>query len=363
VYQLASSSYKKPIVAVILGSRFYNTTGVRGLAEANKKAGTTLYFFGYKDVDYKRKEIKGTYYDQQKKVWKIKKFPLPDVLYVRGGTGSEITRAVERFDKMGIKRINSLTGFNKGELFSKLIEDKNVRPYLPYTTTIEDLDKARAYIRKLGKVYIKACRGRRGTQVMRVVKVKHKGYEYSYSIIGDLVRNKARNFKAMQKVMDKFFGDRKVIVQQAIDLVKVDHNRSVDFRAELQRNKYGGIEIVAVPIRVGQRNSPITTHGAAYKLDDYLPKLFPKYSRDQIKELKNKIDDFLIAVYKGVEKVYGKFGEIGIDFGVDKSGKIRLIECNAQSAKVSIRKAYGSRTAMKIYLNPLEYAKRIANRR
>jgi hypothetical protein len=336
------------------------TRGVKGMVEANKTADTTLNFFATKDVDFKRKRIDATYYDYRKRKWRKKFFPLPDVLYMRGGSGRVVENVVKRFDYLGIPKINALVGFNKGHLFSDLKKDEKVRPYLPYTKTIDDLADARKYIRLLGTVYVKACRGRRGTKVMKIEKVKHGGYKYSYSVLGDLVRNKARDFKDMKKALVKFFDDRKVIVQEAIDLVKVDHNRSVDFRAELQRDGKGELEIVAVPIRVGQRNSPITTHGEAYHFSDYLGKLFPDYSRERIAGLKEEIESFLIKVYTGVEKKYGKFGEIGIDFGVDKNGKIRLIECNAQSAKVSIAKAYGSK---KIYLNPLLYAKRLAEKR
>ncbi|TDF91048.1 YheC/YheD family protein [Paenibacillus piri] len=289
-------------------------------------------------------------------------FPMPHVLYVRGGTGSGVSRVVKRFDKLGIKRINALTGFNKGELFRDLQRDPDVQPYLPFTKTIDDPREARSYIQGLGNVYIKACQGRRGMQVMQVVKVKHKGYRYSNSVIGNLVRGRAKYFNDMNKVLKRFFGDRKILVQQGIDLVKVGNNRTVDLRAELQRNEYGEIEIVAIPIRVGRKNSPISTHGEAYHFDDYLPKLFPEYSIDEISALKQRINEFLIKVYKSVEKCYGKFGEIGIDFGLDRKGGIWLIECNAQSAKVSVGKAYGSRTVRRIYLNPLQYAKRLARK-
>jgi hypothetical protein len=355
---LALSSRKRPIVGVILGNRFVKTRGVQRLAEANRKAGTNLYFFGTKDINYKRRGIYGTYYDALTKKWRRKRFPLPNVLYVRGGTGSGVARVVKRFDNLGIKRINALTGFDKGELFLYLQRDPDLQPYLPFTKTLDNPSEARTYIRRLGNVYIKACRGRRGMQVMRVIKVKHRGYRYSYSVIGSLVRNRANHFKDMNKVLRRFFGNRKILVQQGIDLVKDGNDRTVDLRAELQRNKYGEIEIVAIPIRVGRPNSPISTHGTAYRFHDYLPKLFPEYSKDEISGLKKRITEFLIKLYKSIEKRYGKFGEIGIDFGLDRKGRIWLIECNAQSAKVSVEKAYGRNR--RIYLNPLEYAKRLA---
>ncbi|KIL40199.1 hypothetical protein SD70_15405 [Gordoniibacillus kamchatkensis] len=218
-------------------------------------------------------------------------------------------------------------------------------------------------MKKLGTVYVKACYGRRGQQVMRVKKSSSGSYRYSYSILGDMVSKEVKNFSRLKKVMNKFFADKKVIVQRAIDLIRVKGSRRVDLRAELQRNGNDEIEIVAIPIRVGQSESPITTHGDAFQFDDYVKKLLPDYSDIQIKNLKQEINEFLINVYKKVESEYGKFGEIGIDFALDDKGKIWFIECNAQSAKVSIRKAYGSDVVKKIYLNPLQYAKILAQHR
>ncbi|WP_040950231.1 YheC/YheD family protein [Gorillibacterium massiliense] len=358
---MTSDSRERAIVGVILGERFVKTIRVQKLAEANRVAETILYFFGTRDIDYEQKSISGMYYDTQDNAWRRKIFPLPQVLYVRGGPFAGVARVVSRFDDMGIKRINALWVFDKGELFQHLHTDPDVKPYLPFTVPIDNTSEAREYIRTLGDVYIKAREGRRGKQVMRVIKVKHKGYRYSYSILGNLVRDDARHFKQMNQVLEKFFGDRPILVQQGIDLVKVGDDRTVDLRAEVQRNQYGEIEIVAIPIRVGQENSPISTHGAAYPFSDYLPKLFPQYSESEIEDLKTRIYDFLRKVYKSVEERYGTFGEIGIDFGLDRNGQIWLIECNAQSAKVSVSKAYGPSIDERVYLNPLEYAKLLAD--
>lgn len=359
----STSSRRKTIVSVILGGRFVKTTGVRKLVEANREAGTRLNFITTRDVDYRRRRVWGTYYDRRTDRWRSKYFPMPHVLYVRGGSGRGVRRIAYRFDREGIPRINSLIAFDKGELFDKLSRDETVKQYLPFTKIVDNWKTARRYIRSMGNVYIKACHGRRGMQVIQVSKVKHRGYLYRHSHLGSLVRNRAEHFKDMERVLRRYFGSRRVIIQQAIDTVKTSQNHAVDFRGEVQRNGSGDIEITAIPIRVGRKNSPISTHGDAYKFHDYLPKLFPHYSEDRLEELKDRIRDFLIKIYTSVERCYGRFGEIGVDFGVDRNGNIWLIECNAQSAKVSVGKAYGSRTIRKLYLNPLEYAKRLARRR
>ncbi len=358
----SSSSLMRPIVGVILGTSAPVTSGVEELVKANKKARTTLYFFSTRGVDFDRQVVKGIWFNDAKNRWEKRAFPFPDVLYVRGGSGKSVERIVTKFDGMWIRRINPITAFNKSDLYYKLSQDRNVQEYLPYTRDLDldDISQLRAILRKQKTVYIKACRGRRGLQVMRVARLSAGRYEYSYSILGRLVRRKVSGFTRLQKALKSFFGNRAVIVQQAIDLLTMDGTCLVDFRAELQRNKYGKLKIVAIPIRVGMSNAPITTHGSAYRFNDFLKKLLPNCSKQELRDTRNAIHDFLKTVYRSVEKVYGRFGEIGIDFAVDKKGQIWLIECNAQSAKVSIRRSCGQKTVHRVYRNPLEYAKMLA---
>ncbi|WP_169306599.1 YheC/YheD family protein [Cohnella pontilimi] len=322
---------------------------------------TRLYFFGAEGVDFKRKTMTGIRYNSRQRRWEKKTVRLPDVLYVRGGSSASVRRVARRMDRMGIPKINALVRFSKSELFEKLQRDERIRPYLPFTIALRDLQDARQYVRKLGKVYIKAIYGRKGTKVMRVVK-RSSGYHYSYAVIDRLVRKKVRHFKDLKQHMKHFFGGRKLLVQEAVDVVRIGRRQAVDFRAELQRDGEGALQISGICMRVGRKGSPITTHNAAYKMKDHLQELFPHYTKKEIRDLKQRIEGFVILVHQAVEKCYGGFGELGIDFGVDKRGQIWLFECNAQSAKVSIRKAYGSHTRKKIYLNPLQYAKFLAKK-
>ncbi|WP_201318290.1 YheC/YheD family protein [Paenibacillus sp. EPM92] len=358
------TSLDRPIVGVILGIkpmplyRMNRYPRLKKLADANLEAKTTLTFFCVDDVDIFNKTINGTYYNYKTKRWEKKQFSYPDVVYVRGGSGKAIDNLLAEFDRLGIKKINPIHAFNKGDLYELLNQDENVRSYLPPTQNVQTMDEIRSMIRKQGTVYVKARRGRKGTKVMRIEKLRNNGYLYSYSILGYLVRKRVNTITDLEKAIKSFFGNRALIVQRAIDLVRVRNNRLCDFRAELQRNKQGEIDIVGVCVRVGRQNSPITTHSSAYRYDTHLKKIFPHYTNEQIEALKEKINTFLIDIYTGVEKKYGKFGEIGIDFAVDRKGKIWLIECNAQSAKVSIVKAYGAKSR-RAFLNPLEYAKAI----
>lgn len=369
-----TAKVNKPIVGVIVAHtmtrklnaqnrKFWSYIRFKMLAKANEEAKDTVYVFSPENVNLPRKRVKGTYFNTARRRWEQKYFPMPDVLYVRGGQrdGTAFWNVMKQFDKMGIRKINPIYAFDKWDLYQKLSQDENVRPFLPHTQLLKNIDELKNVLKNRNVIYIKGCRGSRGTSVMRVAKLPQGKYECSY-FVRRLVRKEVEHVEDVLRVVRTFFGPKRIIAQQAIDLLRSDEGSLVDFRAEVQRNKTGEIDIVGIPIRVGQSNSPITIHASAFKLDDYLDKLFPEDSLSQIDALKNKIRQFLISVYLGTEKAYGKFGEMGIDFGLDENRKIWLIECNAKSAKVSIGKAYGRETLRKTYLNPLQYAKILARK-
>jgi hypothetical protein len=370
----AATKFRRPVVGVIVSNtmtrkliaqnrQFWSYIRFEMLVKANRKAKDTVYIFSPEDVNLARRTVRGTFFNTANRRWEKKYFPLPDVLYVRGGVrhGAAFRNALMEFKKMGIERINPIYAFDKWDLYQKLSQDETARPFLPYTVRLEKVDDLKNVLQNRNEIYLKGCRGSRGKRVMRVVKRTQGNYEYSY-YGRKLVRTEVNEVEDLLRAAKTLFGTERIIAQQAIDLVRADQGSLVDFRAEVQRNKRGKIEIVGIPIRVGQRDSPITIHSSAFKFDDYLGRLFPHYSPIQIDELKEKIRNFLLSVYSSVEKAYGKFGEIGIDFGVDPNGDIWLIECNAKSAKVSIRKAYGREALRKTYLNPLEYAKVLARK-
>jgi hypothetical protein len=329
------------------------------LSKESIKAGTTLYFFSALDVNLKDSTVRGTYFNQQEGIWKKKRFPLPDVLYDRSGgflrsQQSKVKAIRKTFSRLGIKNLNSQGHFNKWRTHEVLRKVPELQPHLPQTIRCKDLSDLKSFMINKNKIYIKGIQGSRGKKIIRLKKKNNKNYEISYFID----KLECRNFQSLDDVyrfLLSFFKTKQFIIQQAIPLMTID-NRLVDFRAEVQRNKRGELEVVAVSVRLGMKDSPITIHSKAYSFGEFFNKFF-NYSVDEIIEKRTIVDNFLKKIYKGVEANFGSFAEIGIDFGMDDQGGLWFIECNAKSAKVSLFKAYDEETIKKAFLNPLEYGK------
>ena len=215
-------------------------------------------------------------------------------------------------------------------------------------------------LEKSKTLYIKDRVGNRGIGVTRIVKLLDGTFDLSY-FTKELFQERYYSFEGLVSRIDELYKGKNAIIQPSIDMIKIDEG-NVDMRATVQRDGNGNLGIVACPVRLGKSGAPITSTRSGskvYRFEEFFMNIL-NYPKEKVDGIKAKIDDFLISTYKAIEDIYGRFGEIGIDFAIDKSGEIWFIECNAKPGKDTVYLSYDKETIKKAFLNPLEYAKYIA---
>lgn len=335
-----------------------DTYSIVSLERAGRVVGNIVYFFSIKDVDLKKKKITGTYFDIYNQLWKQKMFPFPDVFYNRRSEGKnkrvKMFRATIR--ELDIPSINPVNDVDKWELTKELIKDQSVSPYIPETILWKNKGELKRMLERHGIIYLKAVVGRYSRFVMRVRMLENSAFEYSY--VGDkLIVGTTKSWKELDSRIKRFFSNKDVIIQQGINVFTVD-DCNIDMRAELQRNKYGEIEIVANSARKASPGSPVTStraDAAIFKFDQYF-KENSGLTDDQFQGLLSSVESLLFTVYKSVENIYGTFGEMGIDYAIDKSLRLWLIECNVKSAKVALFLSYEPHECDFVFENIMKYA-------
>lgn len=331
---------------------------INELLKANKIVKTTLYFFSGADVDLKFKKIKGIHYNEQGN-WEQKKYPFTDIFYNRVAKGLDASRYKNirrEFIKQGVKFLNAKSDFNKWEVYKVLKGNEDLKSYLPFTKLYEKPTDLISMFEKTHTIYLKGAKGRRGKQIMRVM-CTPDGYEYRYINYNNVVLHHVKQLQTLHKKIKQFFGNQIVIMQNAIDSHTIN-DRIVDMRCEVQRNGKNNIEILGIIVRKGKKYSPVSyTNQSLYFPFETFLKQELNYSEQKVADLLKKVKRFIHVVYRTIEASYGSFGEIGIDFALDRKGKLWFIECNATSGKTSLRKAYGKKIVRKSYLNRLNYSK------
>ncbi|UMZ72746.1 YheC/YheD family protein [Natranaerofaba carboxydovora] len=352
-----------PLVGVCINSskvKKLNQSLERGsinyLLEANKKLNTNLYFFSLVDINFEEDKVRGYIYDETCKKWEERFSPLPEVLYKKGGVKKkeigEFNSLINSINKNNIKLINPMRGFNKWELHKHFQKNKKISPHLEKTVLFLNPEDLQEMIYEEDSIYLKAVRGRCGKNLMKIKKLD-KGFLSTF-FRKQPKKIPAKSFEELLDDIDRFFGGSPIIVQRTIDLLNID-NKLVDLRAEVHRNYNNELEIVGIPVRIGEAESPITQHSKSYTFDNFFRNTIG-LSDTQINELYMVVENLLYEVYKSVEDYYGNCGEIGIDIGVDKNLQVKLIECNSQPTKISLKDAYGEEAVKKGYEKILEYA-------
>lgn len=362
------TKYKRPIIGVYvtrsttrrLVNGDYDTKSyprIISLAEAGIMEHTTLYFFSRLKTGSDKNSLVGTYYDISSRTWKQKTFPLPDILYSRRDSTAKLHQYL---DQRGIIRFNAQPGFNKWEVYERLHNETAIKHLFPKTVRFNDKSDLIKFLDSEKEVYLKGHHGGRGKWIFRVRKMPKNKLEYSY-FRDKMETGLVNDVDELMPEIEKFYVGRPFLMQSAIDTIQLGDSK-VDFRAELQRDGRGKLSIVGIAARIGISDSPITIHSSAYPIEVFFEK-FLHYSDKKIDKLMSRIKTFLFSIYTTIEKSYGTFGEIGIDFGIDKEHNIWFIEPNSKSAKVSLMKAYDKKTFNRAFLNPVRFCKYLYNQK
>lgn len=359
-----------PVVGVFTSKKYIKkarrqivTGKMAQYVQANKIARNILYFFSIDDFDFINHKIYGTIFNEKLLKWERRELPFPDILYDRGGSQGAKYKAVSRFIRKQLKKIHTLKKvnpqfyFDKYDTYKRLSNFDDIQSYLPYTTRYTRSADLKNMFKRSKVLYIKDRTGSNGKGVMKVEKESKDLYKFSTSKNKDY-DNTFDSFNKLEKAITAFFKSKNLIIQTAIDPIKVD-NAIIDMRATLQRNRLGELDIVAYAVRVVKTDSPVTSTASGsnvYHFDEFFKKKLD-YTDELIAVYKQLIEEFLIKIYENLEKSYGTFGEIGIDFAIDTKGKLWFIESNAKPAKTTVHKLKNPDILLKSYLNPLEYAK------
>lgn len=328
--------------------------------EAGAAAAVTLVVFSIGDVSFEPDRLRGLHFNRALQRWVPLTVPRPDVLYDRfvGRGAAQVERADyirEQWSRQGIKKINARHYFHKLDVHRILAQNEQIAPHLPHTRHLRSLQDLREMFDRSNKLYCKSSTGRRGQQVISVNALPDGSFYYSY-FIDQLFTGRVNSLEKLGRIIYSVTGSNDVVVQETVDLIKINR-RVVDLRGEMQRNGRGDLETVAVLVRLGTERSPVATHGDSFMFEEIFPRLF--YSGKESEALRSRIEIFLREIYRCMEQAYGPFGEIAIDFAVDRNGEIWFLECNARSTRVSLLKGADRKTADRAFLNPMLYAKYI----
>lgn len=312
--------------------------------------GIDVLVFSPRGIKWKAKLIRGYLYSQGK--WSETQSPFPGAVYNRIYTASnKLTARLEK--AIGEKTVfNSVTWFDKWDVYTTLRKTKAASA-LP-ETMLYSLDGLKKMLAKYGKVIVKPRRGQFGKGVYRI-EASEAGYSLYHNL--SIPKHTEPSVEKLFFSIDYLFRAKPFILQQFIPFAQYK-GQIFDIRLYVQKNGRGAWTVNGGLSRVAFEGVYITNQSSHLAGISQMVKQRAITAR-QFEEMKR----LCIAVAKALEKSVGHLGEVCVDFCVDASGSVWIIEVNGHTQKKLLLRLDDASVEKIRYYHPLEYAQHLAIRK
>lgn len=155
----------------------------------------------------------------------------------------------------------------------------------------------------------------------------------------------------------EFIGSRRYIIQPFLHLT-TNKGQPFDVRVLMQKNGRGQWTLTGMAVRLGKCGSLTSNlHGGGTAVAP-LPFLLSEYGPDG-KHIMRELEIEAAYLPPLLEAACGRLGELGLDFGIDSSGRIHLLEANSKPGRTVFRLTGDRRAAKLAAENPLSYARHL----
>jgi len=354
-----------PVVAIFAAKRrrsarralFGVRTGdLRQLILHGKALGMVAYVAAPDGIDPNASYIEG--YVRSGRRWVKRKFPLPEVVYDRIQSRSWERRPSSQEAKAFLQSIPGVHYFNEGffdkwAIYQRMAKHELLARYIPETRQLTGPASLQAFLEEHGSVYVKPTEGSQGKGVIRARRTG-SGYEWRF---GRRTHGTTR-FDALYKGIARIQRGRRYIVQQDLNLATLG-GAPFDVRILMQKNGRGEWVRTKAYARVapqGRVTSNLSGGGTAMFLSYVLRRRFRSKRRRVAARIRQAAHEIVHALEEVLD---GPLGEVGLDLGIDKSGRVWLIEVNAKPFR-KITDGGPKRQVWQSFRRPMEYAKYIA---
>lgn len=348
------------LIGVMVGGITPAQRGVlRQLCQAGRTMGMTVFVFTPQAVDWKNARVRGQSTGAEGQ-WITRLYPLPDAVYNRcfarsGRQYQDQMLALRALKQHGCEVINvGLKG--KWSVYAALSKRPDLQPHLPETVLYEGPESLLLWFQRHEDAFIKPVSGSQGKGSAHLSRDPGGGF----TVRGRDGRNRAvrlrlENSAKLSHWIRRWTGNRKYLIQEYLNLRTLS-GHVFDIRALVQKSGDGRWQLTGMAVRKGAPGSSTSNlhgGGSAEPAEPFLRHEYgAKPSGEVIKTLHRLVD----VIPPAVEEAFGRFCELGLDFGVDRQRRVWLLEVNSKPGRAVFRKLGMKEERLKSVINPLLYA-------
>ncbi|WP_274363163.1 YheC/YheD family protein [Paenibacillus thermotolerans] len=253
-------------------------------------------------------------------------------------------------------------GFDKWLVHERLLSIPTVTTYLPESVLFQDAEKTLNFLDRHGTVYIKPISGLSGRGIIKLSRIQSNHCLIEWREGRRRVKSSRMEDSELLAFLRRNVHEERYIVQQGIPLMK-EKERLIDFRAILLKNRHGRWQVCAFIGKYGIPGSIVSNVSSGGKAEmgrNTLKKVW-KLSNARVIGLRQRINRAALDLAIAMEQAFGvSYGDLSLDIGVEKNGKIWLIEVNGLGDHTIVLDAKNRKLYYEIVKENLLYMKKLA---
>lgn len=301
-------------------------------------------------------------------IWKPVVVPLPDVVYDRLPSRTIEAKPDVMEAKSRLMALPNCLYFNpmfldKWETHLVLREINEASAYLPPTKLVETPEEIKEFLLLYKSIFLKPSSGSLGRRIIKILLDEHGHFKYMYrSRDKQTLEGTTADFLALINMLRPIMGKRTYVAQKDLHLAKYE-DCPFDIRVLAQKDKRGNWRRTKIYVRKAAPDSFLSnlSDGARPKsISKVLKEVFAadfQASHGLGEDIRRVVREIPPALERGTGKIWG---ELGIDLGIDRHGKLWLIEINSKPFRTLVSESGFFKIVKRSLMRPLEFSKFLA---
>ncbi|WP_053374709.1 YheC/YheD family endospore coat-associated protein [Paenibacillus sp. FJAT-27812] len=339
----------------------------QALSMAGKPLGIHVYVFSEESLQPKSGQLYGYCYEQGRWAWQ--QVPLPDIIYDRCffTEANQRTRCQSMLNRLSQKKpFLMLNGTlpAKLDVFDALKTDSLLAKHMPATIPYQSANQVKQMAdRRIDGIVLKPSAGMQGRGILHI---KRCPLSRATKVNGRTRQNRSFSMtftedSELEHWINRFINRSSYLLQPYLSLNDED-GKPFDVRTLMQKDHTGKWSLTGVVSRTGQAGSLTSNlHGGG----DARPAaqlITAKFGKQKAERLLEQIHTISKQTAERLESKFGRFAELGLDYGIEPSGQIWLIEANSKPGRSSFRIISDLEAARLSIERPLLYARLLSRR-
>jgi len=312
--------------------------------------GVDIVVFCVERVDVKRAAVVG--YAPAGEGWRRVRVPLPKVVHKRVlYRKSAPLRKLRRMQRRGVVFVNPVKIQDKARMLSLLRREPSVAAHIPPTRPYS-WPALRGLLGRGGSAVVKPKIGSLGQGIVRVVPLGTGAVEWTRRrpvVIGR---------RSLKRRLARLTRRRRYLLQDYVALARYE-GRPFDLRVPVQRGPDGGWLVPGMVAKVAGTHPYLTNMAQGGRAVPGAVALRAAFG-PQADEVARSAEALALETARALARRHPFAADLGLDIGIDRSGKPWLFEVNTRDQRYTFYNAGMHDTFRALYRNPVAFCARLS---